>query len=198
MENTIYKKPGSDNGFTVAELLLVVIIIALVGGVGGGLYVGTYKKVMVQKSARQLVRTAKYAKILAVERQKPCKLVLDQAQKHYYLTVESVDEETQQPEKIVVRNEYCRPAKLADDVAFEKIQIASIDNQSADQSPHQRQDGKYVIIFAANGTCDGGIVQIGDGKRHYTVVFSSASGKATMLLGTTEKVQTETIDLDII
>lgn len=183
-------------GFTIAEMLMVIIIIALLAGASGGFYVGTYKKMLVEKPARELVRAVKYAKVLAVERQQPCKVVLDATQKEFYLTVELLNDQAQQVEEVIVRNQYFKPRKLSEGVTFEGIRITPVNPSQTEQPDRQYADGKYVMVFAANGTADATIVQIGDGKRHYTVVVSAATAKATMLFGTAEKVQTETVDLD--
>ena len=63
-------------GFTLLEILLVVTLIALAGGLGGGLYAGTYKKLTVEKTARQFTLMAKYARISAIERGQPYELQL--------------------------------------------------------------------------------------------------------------------------
>ncbi len=52
-------------GFTIVEMLVVVVIIALIASVGGGIYVGTYKRMLVEKAARDFVLAAKYATIPA-------------------------------------------------------------------------------------------------------------------------------------
>ena len=40
-------------GFTIIEVLVVITIIALIAGVGGGFYIGTYKRMLVEKAARE-------------------------------------------------------------------------------------------------------------------------------------------------
>ncbi|RPJ23447.1 MAG: prepilin-type N-terminal cleavage/methylation domain-containing protein, partial [Planctomycetaceae bacterium] len=53
----------SAQGFTLVELMLVIAILVLLGGAGAGMYAGTYKKVLVEKSSRQFLLMARYAKI---------------------------------------------------------------------------------------------------------------------------------------
>jgi len=40
------------------------------------------------------------------------------------------------------------------------------------------------------------VIQVGDGKTHYTVSISPATGKAKMFFGTAENVRIGTVDLD--
>ena len=56
-------------GFTLIELLVVIAIISLMASVGGGMLLGTYKKLNVDKAASNLFLTAKYARMMAVEQQ---------------------------------------------------------------------------------------------------------------------------------
>jgi prepilin-type N-terminal cleavage/methylation domain-containing protein len=106
-------------GFTIAELLMVVVIIALIGGTGGGLYLGTYKKILVERAARDFVLTAKYARIMAIEKQKPYKLNLDVVNGGFFLTTSQASEQTEQLESVIVRDLYCRPVEFQGDVGFE-------------------------------------------------------------------------------
>jgi hypothetical protein len=57
-------------------------------------------------------------------------------------------------------------------------------------------DEQRAIVFSPNGTAQSAIIQIGDGKNHYTVSICAATGKAKMHFGTAEKVEVSTIDLD--
>ena len=56
------KVKAKECGFTLVEVLVVVVIIGLLGGLGGGVYIGTYKKLLVEKAARDFFLTAKYAR----------------------------------------------------------------------------------------------------------------------------------------
>ena len=64
-------------GFTIVEMLLVTVLIVLLIGLVGGIYTRSYKKAVVKKSARNFLLAAKYARILAIERQSECKLELN-------------------------------------------------------------------------------------------------------------------------
>lgn len=179
-------------GFTLTELLLVISVIVLVGSVGGGVYVGTYKRLLVEKTARQFLQTARYARIMAIERQRPYELQLDAGGKGFGLTTTRVNPETGQNEKIIVKDLYCRPVEFEGDVTFEDIQIAT---QPAEQTDEGEQSQR--ILFLPNGAAESAVVQIGDGKSHYTVAVIAATGKARMYEGTTDKIRMASVDLDV-
>jgi len=178
-------------GFTIAELLMVVVIITLVAGFSGGLYVGTHKKMMVEKAARDFLLTAKYARIMAIERQQSYEIQLDVANGGFWLATSEWDEETEQAEQAVVRDYYCKPVQFEGEVQFEDIQVTPISMESSTES-----EEKQAIVFSPNGTAESAVIQIGDGKNHYTISIYAATGKAKMYFGTTENIEVGTVDLD--
>jgi prepilin-type N-terminal cleavage/methylation domain-containing protein len=182
-------------GFTIAELLMVVVIIALIGGAGGGLYLGTYKKILVERAARDFVLTAKYARIMAIEKQKPYKLNLDVVNGRFFLTTSQASEQTEQLESVIVRDLYCRPVEFQGDVGFEDIRIALVGIEETFES-EQTEEGEQIITFSPDGTAHPAVIQIGDGKTHYAITISGATGKAKITFGTAENVMAGTVDLD--
>ncbi|MHC4302711.1 MAG: pilus assembly FimT family protein, partial [Planctomycetota bacterium] len=62
MRNLKVQSGTRQRGFTIAEVLLVVLIIGLIAGSGTGLYVGTFKKLRVQRAAYDFFLTAQYAR----------------------------------------------------------------------------------------------------------------------------------------
>lgn len=181
-----------QDGFTLAELLAVIAIISVLAGLGGGIYVGTYKKMLVEKAARDFILTAQYAKIMAIEKQRQYKIQLDAANKGFFLMTTQWDEESGQTEQTVVKDAFCRPVVFEGNVNFEDIQIIPIGLETTIETDEEEQ----AIVFSPNGTAQSVVVQIGDGKTHYTVSISAATGKAKIYFGTSENVEASVIDLD--
>jgi type II secretory pathway pseudopilin PulG len=178
-------------GFTIAELMFVVVVIVLLAGIGGGIYVGTYKRMLAEKSARDFLFAAKYARITAIERQSPCEMELDADDNRFSLLVYEFNEETERTEQVSVRDLYSRPVQFGGEVKFEDIKITPIGSEEV-----AKTDKEKTIVFSPNGTAQLAVIQIGDGKNHYTVSVCAATGKATMHFGTAKEVETSTIDLD--
>ena len=170
---------------------MVVVIIGLVSGVGAGLYVGTFKKMQVEKAAYDFFLTAKYARLMAVEKQSQYKMELDLANRGFYLTTVLWDEESGQAQQEIVKNYYCKPAQFQGDVVFESVEIVPNGWETTSVSEEQQ-----TITFSPNGTAQSSVVQIGDGNTHYTISVSPATGRAKMYFGTAENVKVGTIDLD--
>lgn len=179
-------------GFTLVEVLVVVVIISLLGGLGGGIYMGTYKRMQVEKAARDFVLTAQYARIMAIEKQRQYKILLDVANNGFYLATTQLDEEGGQTEQMIVKDSFCRPVEFEGEVKFEDIQITPTGVEMTTETGGDEQ----VIVFSPNGTAQSVVIQIGDGKTHYAVTISAATGKTKVYFGTTEDVEVVTIDLD--
>jgi prepilin-type N-terminal cleavage/methylation domain-containing protein len=183
---------GKRCGFTLVEVLVVVVIIALLGGLGSGIYVGTYKRILVEKAARDFFLTAQYARIMAIEKHRQYKILLDAANNGFLLATTQLDEEGGQTEQMVVKDSFCRPVEFADGVMFEDIQITPIGVETTTETDEEEQ----AIVFSPNGTAQSAVIQIGDGKTHYTVSIFAATGKAKVYFGTSEDVEVGIIDLD--
>ncbi len=179
-------------GFTLVEVLVVVVIIGLLGGLGGGIYVGTYKMLLVKKAARDFFMTAKYARIMAIEKQRQYKIVLDTANNGFHLVTTQLGEEGGQTEQMIVRDSFCKPVVFEDEIGFEDIQITPISLVTTTEEDEDEQS----IAFSANGTAQLAAIQIGNGKTHYTITISSATGKAKVYEGISEDVEVGVIDLD--
>ncbi|MCP4258538.1 MAG: prepilin-type N-terminal cleavage/methylation domain-containing protein [Planctomycetes bacterium] len=192
MENKRYKIRETRHGFTLVEVLVVVVIIGLLGGLGGGIYIGTYKTLLVKKAARDFFLTAKYARIMAIEKQRQYKIVLDTVNNGFHLVTTQLDEEGGQTEQMIVRDSFCRPVAFDDEIMFEDIQITPISLVSTTEEDEDEQS----IVFSANGTAQMSAIQIGNGRTHYTITISSATGKAKVFEGITEDVEVTVIDLD--
>lgn len=179
-------------GFTLVEVLVVVVIIGLLGGLGGGIYVGTYKKLLVEKAARDFFLTAKYARIMAIEKQRQYKIVLDTVNNGFHLVTTQLDEEGEQTEQMIVRDSFCKPVAFEGETLFEDIKIIPVSLVNTTEEDEDEQS----IVFSANGTAQTAAIQIGNGKTHYTITISSATGKAKVHEGTAEDVEFGVIDLD--
>ena len=191
---TIMSKHGIKGlGFTIAEVLLVVLIIGLIAGSGTGLYVGTYQKLRVQRAAYDFFLTAQYARIMAIERASRYTLQLDTSGQAFLLTTLQADETGEQATEQIVRDPYCKPVQFEGAVVFEDVQIALSD---AETDADVENEDQQTVVFSPNGTAQTAVVQIGNGKTHYTISISAATGRARIYFGTTENVKVTTTDLD--
>ncbi|MCP4708801.1 MAG: prepilin-type N-terminal cleavage/methylation domain-containing protein [Planctomycetes bacterium] len=180
-------------GFTLVEILVVITIVAFLAGMSGGMFVRSYHKRVREKAATDLLHATMYARIVALERNLPCKLYLDEETQGFYLAIDVADEEGRLIGEQVIDNAYFSPVILPDEMIFESIAIKPAYALMQDMSFSVTK----VIYFSPNGTADQALVQIGDGLRHYTLSIPTGTSQPKLIRGTVENVTTDTIDLDL-
>lgn len=182
----------SARGFTLTEILLVVAIIAMVGGLGSGYCVGTYKRLLVEKAARQFLLMARYARIMAIEQHRPYELMIDPNNQGFFLVTTQANRETGDTERVIVRDFFCKPVRFEGEARFEDVQMVQYGgDSSADAEPEQK------VVFLPNGSAESAVLQIGDGKTHYAIAVVAATGKASLYPGLSQDIRTASIDLDL-
>jgi len=172
-------------------MLAVVAVIAIISGLGAGVYVGTHKRMLVEKAARGFMISAKYGRILAIEKQRPYKIELDEENRGFRLVTTQWDEAAEEALEMEVRDYFCKPVVFEGDVRFEDIQIIPISGETVSD-----YDQNQSIVFSPDGTAQPVVIQIGDGRTHYSINISAATGRAKMYFGTADKVELGTFDLD--
>lgn len=144
---------------------------------------------LVEKAAKDIFSAARYARILAVEKQSSYRLLFNAKENFFCLSPGQTDSDDQ----VIISDQYTKPCMMDGEVQFEKIEISPTfrvdDGQESDS-------GEEMIVFNPDGTADTAIVQVGDGKNHYTVYLSAGSGKAEVRFGQAEEVRKKIIDLD--
>jgi len=186
----VYSSVRRRCAFTLVELLVVVAIIAVAGGAGIGLYAGTSRGLKLKRTARAFLLTAKYARIMAIEKQREYKIQLDSENGGFGLATVEWNEASEEFEESVVSDYYCKPVAFEDGVRFEDIKVAA---SEADED----EDAEASIVFSPDGSAQAIVVQIGNGMTHYTISISAATGKAKIKFGALdENAEIGTIDLD--
>lgn len=182
---------GHNRALTLIEVLVVIVLISLLAGVGGGMYAGSYQRLLVEKAAKSLYVMARYARVAAIEHQRPYHLQMDPEDGTFWLATMEQDPNSLEGIEQIVNNSFCRPEKLASGVSFELIQIETIGADTTDV------EELTSLTFMPNGTAKTTTIQIGNGKVRYSVGVSSATGKATLMAGDAVNIHDLTVDLDM-
>jgi type II secretory pathway pseudopilin PulG len=176
-------------------MLMVVAIVALLAGLGSGVYVGTFRSILVDKAARAFLATAQYARMLAIEQQQQYRIQLDVQNNGFSLVTTAWNEQTDLTEVTPVRDYYCKPFLMDGNVRFEDVDVTPVETDMATGS-EEEDESQQSILFRPNGTAQAAVVQIGDGKKHYSISINPATGRAKILLGKVDEVKVGYTDLD--
>lgn len=193
------KYNNKNLGFTIVELLAVAVLMAMLTLGAGSAYLSRHKKALIEKTARQIILNAKYARTLAIERNRPCKMIIDKTSKQLWLTTEAFNEETGQFEEVVLNNRYSKRITLPGQITFEEVVIKRRDIDGPEAQLFDDIDDPEAsseIVFFPNGTATSSVICIGDGKNHYTITTSEATGRVKSQYGKSSQMVAETIDLD--
>jgi prepilin-type N-terminal cleavage/methylation domain-containing protein len=181
-------------GFTLTELLAVIAVVALAASLGGTSMVNTYRRLVVEKGARDVFSLMRYAKVAAVEYQSTVFLNIDSEQNQAWLEADRTDPLTGLRQREIIRNSFCKPVKLASGVAFQNL--LSLTPGDEETAGSETAEGDEGIRFLPNGTAMDAAVQIGNDRYQYTVVLAAATGRARLQTGPIQDLSPTTIDLD--
>ena len=177
------------SAFTTVELLLVVVLISLLASLSVPAGLKSYKKMLVEKAAKDLYFAAKYARLIAVEKQTECRLMIDSQNNRFCLTLDSENPYTSD-QATVLQNSYTKPTQFDDDIIFEDITITPTGTTDEEQIDIDQ------IIFRPDGTADSAILPITDGRNIFTVTISAPTAKPKITFGIPENSPFQIVDLD--
>lgn len=147
-----------SQGFTLVEILLVVVIILIAAGVSVPLFRGTFQSTQMRDAVRSTVRLTRYARSLSILRQQPCTLEFTNG-----LVRLSCGGGTNGPAGEQITRRFPEDIQIAD---FESIRTGK---------PHKR------ATFYASGVNDGFEVTLRDRReRRTTIECDPYSGKVTV------------------
>lgn len=161
MRNSIIinRQSSIPNGFTLIEVMLVVVIILIVAGIAVPKFKGSFKSTQMTDATRSAVRIARYARSMSILKQEACVLRFETNRMVLVCGTNSASPEASR--------------KIPDDVI-----IRSFENLS-DESPASRE-GRTVKFYPA-GMNDGFEITFEAGEnRRATIVCNPISGKVSV------------------
>jgi prepilin-type N-terminal cleavage/methylation domain-containing protein len=156
----IIHRSSFSRGFTLIEILLVVVIILIATTIAVPRFSGTLKSTQMTSAVRSTIRTARYARSIAILKQDICTLQF----KGQQLTLSCGGTNSVEPQ--ISR-------KLPDD-----IKISAFENLAEqDRSP----SADRIVRYYPTGMNDGFELTLSDGgTRRSTITCNPISGKTTV------------------
>jgi general secretion pathway protein H len=154
------RKSTIAHGFTLIEVMLVVVIILIAAGITIPKFKGTFKSAQMTDATRSTVRIARYARSLAILKQETCTLRFETNRLSLVCGTNSVNPEASRP--------------LPEDVRISAFENLAAENGNA--------DGSRTVRFYPAGMNDGFKITLEtDGDRRATVICNAISGKIIVL-----------------
>lgn len=184
-------RPARLKGFTLLEIMVVVILITLLSVLSGGYYLRSRQRWQIEKSAQDIYLLARYARIGALERQSRCNLYVDQAGGRLWLTHFEANEEGER-EETVLENRFSRPIELEEPVRIMNVEVKPL----YDEGEQSGEETNRSITFRPDGTADQALITVGGGELFFTITVDAGTGRARCRDGIVRELPDEVIDLD--
>ena len=172
-------------GFTLVEMIVVVAIVGVLAGMIVPRLTGASGATKLRVPARQLLALARYARDYAATRCCRCRLRIDRSARCFGLL--RPDEDGDADDFRPLKSPAGRPITLPPNVRFGQVRIAD--------SPDGTEQ-RDAITFHPDGSGDGAIVEITDGRHTYSLVVLPDTGRLRLIEGRVNEPPTERIDLD--
>ena len=176
----------SQRGFTLIEILMVVAIFVLIAGIAAPMFAGSYAGAKLRSGARAVVMTHRYARNMAIMRQRPVAILVNERRNTFEVILLTGKESENLTELTIptddvdatfasrsMTNELdtAAAATNADAVAEDKATSdmlktlpdgISIDNFECQRPGSDEPDAPRVIVYYQSGLSDGFTLRIAD------------------------------------
>jgi prepilin-type N-terminal cleavage/methylation domain-containing protein len=171
MENKNPTFPRSNNpvshGFTLIEIMLVVVIILIVAGVAVPKLSGSFSSTRMKDAVRSTVRVARYARSMAILEQADCTLSFS-TNRISLTTAANIKNISTNANRAVA-------TVLAQRRLPDEIKITKFENQTDEDLEENN------VTFYSSGMNDGFELTLEDDKdRRYTITCNPITGKITV------------------
>jgi type II secretory pathway pseudopilin PulG len=172
----------------MVELLVVLALIGVLAGMTVPRLAGATAGRQLRQDARRLVLAARAAHDHAVGHQRLCRLMIDSARRQFALVEQDTDEQGEQT-FVPLAFGLGRPQMLGRNSRFENVWVEPM--------PRAGFGGDdRGITFDELGQVDAAIITIGDGRRHWSLLTSPATGRIRLQEGVVDELPIDRVDLD--
>ena len=174
----------SRRGFTLIEIMVVVLVIAVLSALTLPSLSGSYQRAALQSAADDLAQTLRYARRVAVLRGQTLRLVVvpedaeHDGRSSYHLEIETTELDA---EETFVRTEggAVKPSVLPAELL---IAVEPRENTGSDTASLDAGDGRFHLRFFPDGTADESLIHLTDGHANRQILVDGVNGRVTPLL----------------
>lgn len=172
---TRVKPPHYRGGFTLIEVVLVVVISLILLGISVPHFAQSYKGAKLRSSARIINRMARYARATAIMREETMVLVLNHETMEFYLgaeiTASTNDADGELDQDILKRLGYTSGGESSENPTIEKeiqrnlpeeLIVAHFEQDNRDED--EFYEDFYLIHYHPNGQSDGFVLELENKK----------------------------------
>jgi len=173
--------PKAAAGFTLTELIVVLVVITLIAGLVAPTFIHQLEYARLTSGCRQIVSYMRYARSQAILRGVPYRLNMDDRGQRYWITVydEEETEDLAEPFRPDSSNLGARDS-LPEGVTIEELLIGDeLAGPGAELEAPVSAEGYPVIEFRPDGTCDGARMLLKNNNEERLAIFlDAATGRA--------------------
>lgn len=153
------------SGFTLIEIIMVMVIFLVITGISVPYFAGTYRGVQLRAAARTVNRMARYARSMAIMREKTMTVVLNHETMEIYLggapTVNTNAADGELDQEVLDRLGYTDGDSGSGDMNIEKevhrylpegLEVADFEQAEIDED--ETYEDRYLIHYYPNGQSD--------------------------------------------
>ena len=182
-------------GFTLIEILLVVLIIAMASTWGAfSIYQGLDSTAL-RSGSLSLQRVGRYGRLVAGQMHRGCQLHVNLDEGTYWLSVQKAveavgnEKDNKKTEQaLMFGNDYGRIRKLPEKLRFS---LANIEGQGVVTS------GEVSVNFYVDGSAQAGLIQISSDSETQTLMIYPCTARVELVSGVIDVLPSDTIDLDV-
>lgn len=188
--NRLFQKQSlkSCRGFTLIEVLVVVLIIGLFTVASGGFFVKTYKAVLFKNNVKDIVNAVGFARLWAVENQRECVFCYDSVNQKMMIALDDAEGGKQ-----TLKNQYVKEIELGVDCEVVSFEVDAVESEGFDDF------AGAGLSFYPDGSCDRGLIELTNGRENFTLVITAATGNVEVYQCRFEELEitAKSVDLDL-
>ena len=155
---------GESNGFTLLELVLVLLLMGLIAGLTLPFVASTLDRIKLQSEVRQIASALQFARSEAISKKTLYTFNIDINENQYWLGIPKQKEVTQ-------------PKPIDETVRI--LDYQELDNQETNEA---LTEGAFMILFYPRGNSSGGSLRFAsindkDEENIYAVIIDPITGK---------------------